>query len=88
MVYDRAAILPTTYVVEVGVCGRIDQTSVKEAVDVLRERYHCKDWSDEQVFELVDAAVLNLANGIRPKDSREASLTAPQGKPLGVPLMG
>ena len=51
------------------------QKDLDQSVDILRKRYMCSNWSAEQVYDLLDQAIVNVAAGLQPRDAREASIT-------------
>ena len=60
---------------QLGFKGHTRETLIDPSLKVLRERYLCKDMADDQVFALLDQAIVNIAVGVAPRDAREASIT-------------
>lgn len=51
------------------------QRDIDNATQLLKEKYMCQDFTDEQVFAMLDQAIINIATGSRPSNAREASIT-------------
>jgi hypothetical protein len=57
----------------------IEQTNAEKdlqhSLNVLKKRYNCSEFSDQQMYDLVDNAMINVMAGRVPQNAREASIT-------------